>query len=204
LIPLAEFAPDQTIDPVDSVKQDLYGGTRSATFHSKVGRPVILPRDVEGRAEVLSSLERVGRLYLALAGAVIGARRPRSSLSSYAFRESSSVVLADMGAWASAQEGPLDPSEKTFTPNEVDAVFLPMVEPVDTHVPYLVTKLAAADARAVGSLPFIRRLTGVGSDGSPMMAVSLEERLVAGSATRLEVQFGLRNRNDGLRTDYAT
>lgn len=43
-----------------------------------------------------AGLGRLDRVYLALAEAHLGARRPRSGLSAYAFRESSSATLSDM------------------------------------------------------------------------------------------------------------
>jgi hypothetical protein len=202
LISLSDFAPPGTPDPVESIFQDLYAGTRSATFHAKAGRAVLLPRDADSRTMVASSLDRLVRVYLALAEAHLGARRPRSGLSAYAARASSSAILSEMVIWASDDESPVDPADRTMNPSGGQAVQLLAGEAADTRVPFLTTKLAAGTADDLRSLRFVRRAAGVTRDGTLMMTDLLEERLVLGSATRLEVVFGLRHYNEGPRVDY--
>ena len=85
-ISLSDIVPEAPDDPVDFILQDLYVRTRSATFHAKAGRAALLPGDAGNRARVTSSLERLVRVYLALAMAHLGAGRPTSSLSTDAFR----------------------------------------------------------------------------------------------------------------------
>lgn len=87
----------------------------------------------------------------------------------------------------------------TVNPRGGEAVQLPAVEAADTRVPFVTTKLAAGTAADLGSLPFVRRVAGASPDGTPMLTNVLEERLVLGSAARLEVVFGVRNRNEGPR-----
>lgn len=203
-ISLSDVVPEAPADPVDFILQDLYVKTRSATFHAKVGRAALLPRDAGNRAEVTSSLERLVRVYLALAKAHLGAGRPGSSLSTYAFRESSAAVLSDIVTWVSDDESPSDAPDMTVNPGEGDAVRLPTMEAVDTRAAFLTTRLAAGTTADFGTLSFVRRIAGAKPDGTPMLLNVLEERLVLGSATRLEVVFGLRNRNEGPRVDFPT
>lgn len=201
---LSDFAPHGTDDPVESILQDLYAGTRSATFHAKAGRAVLLPRDADSRATVVSSLDRLVRLYLSLAEAHLGARRPRSGLSADGFRALSSAILSDLVIWASDDESPSDPADVTVNPGGSEAVQLLAAEAADARVPFLTTKLAAGTAADLRSLPFVRRLAGASPDGTLMLTNVLEERLVLGSAARLEVVFGERKRNEGPRVDYPT
>jgi hypothetical protein len=203
LISLSDFAPQGTGDPVESILQDIYVGTRSATFHAKAGRAVLLPR-ADSRPTVISSLERVVRLYLVLAEAHLGARRPRSALSADTFRAASSASFSDMVIWASADESPLDPADMTVNPSGGESVQLPAAEIADARVPFVTTKLASGTAADLRSLSFVRRVAGARPDGTLMLTNVLEERLVLGSATRLEVVFGLRHRNEGPRVDYHT
>ena len=104
----------------------------------------------------------------------------------------------------SDDESPSDSSDMRVNPGGGVAVQLPTMEAVDTRVAFLTTKLAAGTTADFGSLPFIRRIAGARPDGTPMILNVLEERLVLGSATRLEVVFGLRNRNEGPRVDFPT
>jgi hypothetical protein len=203
-ISLSDVVPEAPADPVEFILQDLYAGTRSATFHAKAGRAALLPRDSGNRARVTSSLERLVRIYLALAIAHLGAGRPRSSLSTEAFRVMSSAVLSDIVTWVSDDESPSDTADLRVNPRGGPAVQLPTTEAVDTRVPFLTTKLAAGTTADLGSLPYVRRIAGTTPDGTPMLLKVLEERLVLGSATRLEVIFGLRNRNEGPRVDFPT
>jgi hypothetical protein len=205
LISLSAFAPPETPDPVHSIVQDLYAGTRSATFHAKAGRSVLLPRNADSRTVVASSLERIVRLYLALAEAHLGAQRLRSGLSAYAAQASSSAVLSDMVIWASDDESvDAGTADRTVNPGGGQAVQLPAEEAAETRVPFLTTKLASGTAEHLRSLHFIRRAAGASPDGTLMMTNLLEERLVLGSASRLEVLFGLRHYNEGPRVDYPT
>jgi len=71
-------------------------------------------------------------------------------------------------------------------------------------VPFLATRLAWTSAVDLASLGFIRRVAGIGPEGAAKMTSVLEERLVLGSATRFEVLFGMRYRDDGIRAQFAT
>ena len=104
--------------------------------------------------------------------------------------------------WVSDDESPSDTPDMRVNPGGGEAIQLPITEAVDTRVAFLTTKLAAGQTASLDSLSFIRRIAGTRPDGTPMILAVLEERLVLRSATRLEVVFGLRNRNEGPRVDF--
>lgn len=203
-IPLSAYVPPGTSDPVDFLHRDLYRETRSATFHAKTGRTVLLPRDEANRPAVAASLERLGRLYLALAEAHFGIRRPRSSISQIAFLGMSTAVLENMTTVASDDESPFDAADVVVNPGGGRAIALQEGQAADTTVPFLATRLAWTSAVDLASLGFIRRVVGIGPEGAAKMTSVLEERLVLGSATRFEVLFGMRYRDDGIRAQFAT
>ena len=204
IVPLSAYVPPGTSDPVDFLHRYLYQETRSATFHAKTGRTVLLPRDEANRYVVTASLERLGRLYLALAEAHLGVRRPRSSISQIAFLGMSTAVLDNMTTVASDDESPLDTADVAGDPGGGLAIALQQGQAADMTVPFLATMLAWTSAVDLASLGFIRRVAGIGPEGAAKMTSVLEERLVLGSATRFEVLFGMRYRDDGIRAQFAT
>ena len=204
IIPLSAYVPHGTPDPVAFLHQDLYRETRSATFHAKTGRTVLLPGDEADRPAVAASLDRLARLYLALAEAHLGVRRPRSSISQPAFREMSTATLDGMTVVASDDESPFDAADVAVNPGGGRVIALPNVRPSDAAVPFLAARLAWASAADLASLGFIRRAAGVSPDGATMLASVLEERLLLGSAARFEVLMGMRYRGDGIRTQFTT
>jgi len=72
-------------NPVQIVFDDLYTATRTALFHSKSGRPVLLPHGTADRSAVLESLDRLARLYLRLAAEALNARRASSAMTYVGF-----------------------------------------------------------------------------------------------------------------------
>jgi hypothetical protein len=74
-VDLANYAIAGKANPVDAVFNDLYAGTRTQLFHSKAGRPILLPHTLSGRDNVLASLERLGRLYVDLARSALSLQR---------------------------------------------------------------------------------------------------------------------------------
>ena len=204
IVPLSAYVPPGTSDRVDFLHRDLYRETRSATFHAKTGRTVLLPRDEANRHAVTASLERLGRLYLALAEAHLGVRRPRSSISQIAFREMSTAVLDNMTTIASDDESPFDAAGVVVNPGGGRAISLQEGQAADTTVPFRATRLAWASAVDLVSLGFIRRVAGIGPEGATMLTSVLEDRLLLGSAARFEVLFGMRYREDGIRAQFAT
>ncbi|EQD35882.1 hypothetical protein B1A_18074, partial [mine drainage metagenome] len=91
-ISLVQFAATKSSDPVQDVFQDIYAGTRTGVFHSKHGRPVLLPHGSSDRHGVIESLQRLSRLYLALVATHLGARSPSGALTYYGFDQMTGTV----------------------------------------------------------------------------------------------------------------
>lgn len=99
ILPLAPYAPTSASNAVNAVLDDLYAGTRTRLFHSKSGRPVLLPHGAVSQKAVLESLERLSRLYLDLFGITVGFRRPARVMTSVGFemstRYATTAVISD-------------------------------------------------------------------------------------------------------------
>jgi hypothetical protein len=80
-VPLLSYATQGHQNPVQAVFDDIYSGTRTQVFHSKPGRPTLLPHSFLTRQAVMESLERLGRLYLDLLRHYSSLSRPASTTS---------------------------------------------------------------------------------------------------------------------------
>ena len=98
-VDLANYVVAGVANPVDAVFSDLYAGTRTQLFHSKAGRPILLPHTLSGRGSVLASLERLGRLYVDLARSALSLRRRGGGMTYEGFRAATNwaaeLVLSD-------------------------------------------------------------------------------------------------------------
>lgn len=74
-VSLGRYAPRGSTNPVEDVFKDLYAGTRTGLFHSKSGRPVLLPHAGANRRRVIESLERLSRLYLDVSAHYLSVQR---------------------------------------------------------------------------------------------------------------------------------
>jgi hypothetical protein len=172
----------------------MYVSMRSAMTHAKSGRKVLLPQDEAEREDVTASLRRLVGLYLKLAEAYLGARRPGGGLFAIAFRMMLSPTVERMTTHLSDDESPFDKSD--VSPNPAGGkmkVLSPMGDP-DVSKAFVVTRGWWAPCSDLDELPFVRRVVGM-ADDVPVMAAVLEGRLVLGSATRLEVVLGARGSN---------
>jgi hypothetical protein len=106
--------PGATGDPVQIVFDDLYTATRTALFHSKSGRPVLLPHGTADRSEVLESLDRLARLYLRLAAKALNARRASSAMTYAGFdmmtQFDATIAVSDDPSPASKSDTVLNPA----------------------------------------------------------------------------------------------
>jgi hypothetical protein len=105
--------PGATGDPVQLVSDDLYTATRTALFHSKSGRPVLLPHGTADRSEVLESLDRLARLYLRLAAEALNARRASSAMT-YAGFDIGFDMMTQFDATIAVSDDP-SPASKSDT-----------------------------------------------------------------------------------------
>jgi hypothetical protein len=194
LIPLASHVPAGTVDPVQHLFDELYREMRSAMSHAKSGRKVLLPQDETERQAITASLRRLIGLYLKLAEAHLGARRAGGGMFAIAFRMGFAPVLDTMKVSASDDESPLDRSQTVPNPAGGEMRELNPVAAAESPMPFVVTRLWSVPSSTLADLPHIRRIVGT-RDQALAMSVVLEERLILGSALRLEVLLGVRGSN---------
>ncbi|HKH83386.1 MAG TPA: hypothetical protein VKA25_06865 [Gemmatimonadales bacterium] len=197
LVDLLPFTPAGTLDPVQHLWDELYREMRSAMSHAKCGRKVLLPQDDSERQAVSASLQRLVRLYLALAEAHLNVRRASGGLFAVAFRMMASPALDSASVYASDDESPPNPSDTVPNP---DGGLLEELTP-DSGVlqlsSFLIAKIWSSPVAEISNLPFVRRIVAAhGSD--PFSAGILEARLFLGSAGRLEAMLGIRGTNSRL------
>lgn len=89
---LSPFAPIGTEDLVDELVDEIYGSWRTSVFHAKAGRPVLVPLTENSRLSLSVAVQRVGRLYLAIAEEVLGIRYMSSSFGSAMVAAMASVI----------------------------------------------------------------------------------------------------------------
>ena len=194
IAPLVSLVPAGTADPVQYLYDELYREMRSAMSHAKSGRRVLLPQNETERQAVTASLRRLVALYLKLAEAHLGARRAGGGMFAIAFRMMTAPILDAMKVSASDDESPFDQSQTVPNPAGGEMRELTPIATAESPMPFVVTRLWSAPSSALADLPFIRRIVGT-HDEAPAMVAVLEERLILGSALRLEVLLGTRGSN---------
>jgi hypothetical protein len=210
LVPLESFAPTGSAPegpdkPMQDLRDDLYVKTRTALFHAKAGRKVLLPHHPADRDSVLTSLKRLAAVYLALADQVLGARPPGPSASRFFFRLMGETLGRDMQLWFTDYDSEFDPAEKLVNPR--GKMLVPVVwQPSPQYdTPKRTTYLGEAAAATLGPLPFIASVAASDSAGTARFANVLRGRLEHEGLTRVEALVGWRGTNarEG-REDYLT
>jgi hypothetical protein len=113
-------------------------------------------------------------------------------MSAVAFKIMHAPVLERMTVTVSDDESAFDPRS---VPDRSDAArALTATVAADTTTSFLVTKLWAAPSSDMTGIPFVRRIIGT-NDGEPTIGGDLQDRLVLGTARRLEVMLGIRGSN---------
>jgi len=116
-LPLARYAPPGSIDPPEAIYQDVYAQTRTATFHAKQGRTVLLPQHRGTRAGVVDTLERLSRLYLDLVDKALGVRRAAGVMTLVGFNMAMQPLIdATSEVAISDDSSPLDPDDTAVNP----------------------------------------------------------------------------------------
>jgi hypothetical protein len=134
-VDLANYAVAGAANPVDAVVDDLYAGTRTRLFHSKAGRPILLPHTLSGRDNVLASLERLGRLYVDLARSALSLQRGSGVMTYAGFQLATNwaaeLVLSD-------DRAPVEKTDTVINPNGGAVMALP-TQPPDQSRPGITT-----------------------------------------------------------------
>jgi hypothetical protein len=117
LLPLARYAPPGSNNPPDGIYQDVYEQTRTAIFHAKQGRNVLLPQRLGTSAGVVDTLERLSHLYLDLVDKALGVRHATGSMTLDGFNIAMQPLInATSEVAMSVDDSPLDPDDTAINP----------------------------------------------------------------------------------------
>jgi hypothetical protein len=117
VLPLARYAPPGSINPPADIYQDVYAQTRTAIFHAKQGRRVLLPQHPGTRAGVVDTLERLSRLYLDLVDKALGVRHATGVMTLSGFNIAMQPLInATSEVAVSDDDSPLDPDDTVVNP----------------------------------------------------------------------------------------
>jgi hypothetical protein len=184
---LSNYVTAGASNPVDAVFNDLYAGTRTQLFHSKAGRPILLPHTLSARDSVLESLERLGRLYVDLAQPALAFQRSGGGMTYAGFRLATSrgaeLVVSD-------DRTPAEKTDTVINPNGGAMMTLP-TNPPDQSRPGVTTwasEVLAADVLA--RVPAIGRV-GLIFDGNLFLADDHQEALNIDNVAVLQVYRSL-------------
>lgn len=195
LVDLSDHAAQETSDPVEALYREHFVGTRSAMFHAKSGRPVLLPRNEVEREAVTTSLLTIVGLYLRVAEKHLGTRRPAGGVTSQGFQLMVKPTLDKLVVSVSDDDSALDPTGSAIAPRGGSVVALPVLHEVELEGPMVMTKRASSAVDAMSAVPVVRRVVGATVDGVAMLSTVLEGPLVLGSATVFEAVIGVRGEN---------
>ena len=189
LLSLSSYAVAGSVDPVTDVLDDLYVGTRTALFHSKLGRPVLLPHSAIERTQVIDALERLSRLFLDLYSKHLGYVRPWGLVSNAAFELGTSydaeAVVSDDRAPVSNADVVINPSGgllSRLTTNPAPDLSKPGIK-------YWLGEQPATDLRS--TLTTISRV-GLQHAGALIQVDRLDDPLSLEGIDVLQVQQGVR------------
>ena len=188
-VDLAGYALPGSANPIDAVYKDLYAGTRTQLFHSKAGRPILLPHTMSGRDAVLDSLERLGRLYLDLSRSVLSVQRGIGVMTNVGFEMTTAmpgeVIVSDDSALPQR-------TDTVVNPNGGASFTLPTTRPVELARPGLTTWLGEALASDVlREVSAVHRVALMWPGGLALVGLH-EPALTLEDVTIFQVQRSLR------------
>jgi len=192
---LAAFAAPGAVDPADSIRQELYSDTRTATFHAKVGAPTLLPLDAVDRRAVLASLSRLAGLYLDLVQRTLGVRRPSGGM----FRPGFDMLIGNI-----VEELQIHVTDDPIPMQKTDTVINPgggLVKPLATRAApeldqaFLRNCIGEAPVEELRELTHVARVVATTADGSLISGGQLEGRLTLGGFDRFQAAMGIRGVN---------
>ena len=80
---------------LDDLFDEMYGVTRTAVFHAKAGRPVLIPMDMTARPRVLDSLTRLATFFVELSDKVLAVRYGSSFIFTGGFHMMAKAMLSN-------------------------------------------------------------------------------------------------------------
>lgn len=195
-------------DGVDEVYQELYVDVRTAIFHAKNGRPVLLPQDLSQRFRVADAKERYTRLYLALAEQAFTTRFMSGGLSPYAARRMGMAAAQITNLAVTSDDTGIQQGDdlSTMSPKgEVVHAFAATHAP-DLDEPFVTFHRGVASKADLAGLHSVVRFGSVHKEtGEPLQVERLPGHLSLAEFDRVEVVVGVRiARGNAPRSRYAT
>ncbi|WP_336032388.1 hypothetical protein [Geodermatophilus sp. FMUSA9-8] len=207
---LQDYLHTPASDPPDAIFQELYRTIRTAIFHAKAGRRVLLPQVESDRSIVADATPRYARLYLDLAEKVLGSKfaggagggmtAATSQLMVDAATQNLNLAMTDDPTVAES-------SDTTLSPLGNPTLSLPTSRTIHSVGPYFATLTAETDVPTVlDTMSHIHRYGALMSDGQLAIVEKLEGGLDPSGFDRLEVAIAVRARNGGagLKREYVT
>ncbi len=192
---LAAFAPKGAVDPVDSIRSDLYSDTRTATFHAKTGKPALLPVDSVDRSVVLASLSRLAHLWLALVEHTLGVRRSGGGIFRAGFDLMIGNIVDELQICVTDDPVRAEKTDIVANPGGGLVKHLASRPTPELDRPFLRTLVGEASVEDLTELTHVARVVTVTSDGTLFTAGQLEGELTLGGFDLLRVAMGIRGLN---------
>ncbi len=189
---IAAFAPQGTADPVAYLFDEFYVRIRTALFHAKSSRHMFLPHAETGQEAVQAGIERLGRLYLALAGRLLGLSGPASVITYEGFEYMAKQWEPQFGVHVGCDPTPSDDAD--FRPGGDKSLQLTAGPEPGLDAPHLKVFVGRAECAAITALD---RVTAVAATlgGKTVATWDIAGGLDLAGVGRLEVQVGIRLRN---------
>ncbi len=196
-ISLAQAFNPSDPDIVADIIKHLYNDTRLKLFHSKEGKPHIVPNTWKDIQAVSEALKKLTNLFVLLAKHWLALQRGGGILTELGFKAQVSPILTDAQILVSADSSPLDPDETLDSPTFADVITLN----TNTTPQWIDTGLAGAFGSielSDRSVPYRVSRLGLSSNNQLMLLGLIEAELICSSIDRLEAQMRLRIHNANL------
>jgi hypothetical protein len=202
-IDLKRFLPGQPANAVDAFMNLIYEDLRTAVFHAKTSRPVVLPQsDPSARRKLVDGLRVLGEVVKALAEHQLRVRRPSGGIfaSFWRMQTSGPAQRAKLAVTPTAEllhNGP-DPAD------DPELVYLHTRPAPEYDFPFATSILGVIDGSAVADAGRLSHFYSF-VDNAPWTGGTPDGALKVGSLSRLEILLQLRAENTRpLRTRFST
>lgn len=198
-------AQGQAAATVDSLYDEIYVQTRTAVFHAKTNRSVVIPLDYPSRPAVLDTLRRLAQLVVDLAQHVVGIRFASSFWTAIAFRAAAEAILNGSTLYLTDSQDLNIQATSVYevAENRVDAPTQPAPRYGESFRSVVASEFAGADIAQ--KLPCVGGAVIADNADKPMIGHTLEGRLQVDGIERVHVVIGVRGINTRtLKSDYAT
>lgn len=205
LVDLSQYTVAQDASTaLDDIFDELYVKARTAAFHAKAGRPILIPLDALSRPQVTDAIRRLGRLVVDLSAAVNGTRYRSGAVFAAGFALMGGRIVDGSTIYLSDDESDPDPAATEVAHAGRAALAMPTSRAPAVEEPFFLASQAEMPAADVAiGLPYVSRVVLAESESGPLACSTLEGRLDPKGLDRLVVVMGLRGVNTRvLRTNF--